>query len=84
MTGASDQLRAISWRNPRIAAEQMKAQFPFRHRGLSHRTIQALVDCSIDSPERLLFMTEKEIRSIPGIGKVSMAEVIAYRDKFIR
>ena len=65
-------------------AEQMKAQFPFRHRGLSDRTIQVLVDCSIDSPERLLFMTEKEIQSIPGIGKVSMAEIIAYRDKFNR
>jgi len=62
----------------------MKAQLPFRHRGLSGRTIQALVDCSIDSPERLLFMTEKEIRSIPGIGKVSLAEIIAYREKFIR
>jgi DNA-directed RNA polymerase alpha subunit len=57
---------------------------PFRHRGLSDRTIQALVDCSIDSPERLLFMTEKEIRLIPGIGKVSLAEIIAYREKFIR
>ena len=83
MTGPSDQLRAISWRNTRIVAEQMKARFHIRHRGLSDRTIQAL-DCSIDSPERLLFMTEKEIRSIPGIGKVSMAEIIAYRGKFIR
>jgi DNA-directed RNA polymerase alpha subunit len=84
MMRPSDRLRAISWRNPRIAAEQMKAQLPFRHRGLSDRTIQALVDCSIDSPERLLFMTEKEIRSIPGIGQVSLAEIIAYREKFIR
>jgi DNA-directed RNA polymerase alpha subunit len=83
MMGPSDRLRAI-WRNSRIAAEQMKSQSPFRHRGLSDRTIQALVDCSIDSPERLLFLTEKEIQSIPGIGKVSMAEIIAYRDKFNR
>jgi hypothetical protein len=80
MMGPSDRLRAI-WRNSRIATEQMKAQLPFRQRGLSDRTIQALVDCSIDSPERLLFMTEKEIQSIPGIGK---AEIIAYREKFIR
>jgi hypothetical protein len=84
MSGPSEQLRAPSWRNTRIVAEQMKAQFPFRHRGLSDRTIQALVDCSIDSPERLLFMTEKEIQLIPGIGKVSMAEIILYRDSFIR
>ena len=82
MMGPSDRLRAI-WRNSRIAAEQMKAQLPFRQRGLSDRTIQAL-DCSIDSPERLLFMTEKEIRLIPGIGKVSLVEIIAYREKFIR
>jgi len=83
MMGPSDRLRAI-WRNSRIAAEQMKTQLPFRQRGLSDRTIQALVDCSIDSPERLLFMTEKEIQSIPGIGKVSLAEIIAYRDRFNR
>ena len=83
MMGPSDRLRAI-WRNSRIAAEQMKAQLPFRQRGLSDRTIQALVDCSIDSPERLLFMTEKEIRLIPGIGKISLVEIIAYGEKFIR
>jgi hypothetical protein len=83
MMGLSDRLRAI-WRNSRIAAEQLKSQSPFRRRGLSDRTIQALVDCSIDSPERLLFMTEKEIRLIPGIGKVSLVEIIAYREKFIR
>ena len=84
MSRPPDQERAISWRNAGIVAEQMKARFPFRHRGLSDRTIQALVDCSIDSPERLLFMTEKEIRLIPGIGKVSLVEIIAYREKFIR
>jgi hypothetical protein len=32
----------------------------------------------------LLFMTGKEIQLIPGIGKVSMAEIILYRDRFIR
>jgi hypothetical protein len=84
MSDTSNEQRAISWRNAGIVAEQMKARFPFRHRGLSDRTIHALVDCAIDWPERLLFMTEKEIQSIPGIGKVSMAEIIAYRGKFIR
>jgi len=29
-------------------------------------------------------MTGKEIQLIPGIGKVSMAEIILYRDRFIR
>jgi hypothetical protein len=38
MMRPSDRLRAISF------AEQMKAQLPFRHRGLSDRTIQALVE----------------------------------------
>jgi DNA-directed RNA polymerase alpha subunit len=57
---------------------------PFCDRGLSQRTIQALVDCSIDAPERLLFMTEDQLKNIPGAGKESLAEIRAYRDKFIR
>jgi DNA-directed RNA polymerase alpha subunit len=57
---------------------------PFNGRGLSHRTVKALVDCSIDAPERLLFMTEDQIRAIPGAGKASIAEIRAYRAKFVR
>jgi DNA-directed RNA polymerase alpha subunit len=59
-------------------------RLPFDDRGFSHQTIQALVDCSIDAPERLLFMTEKQIRKIPGISKTSMTEIKAYRERFIR
>jgi len=63
--------------------EHMETSAKFAKRGLSERTIRALADCPIDYPERLLFMTEKEIQSIPGIRKTSMAEIIAYRDKFV-
>jgi len=57
---------------------------PFQHRGFSHETIVALVDCSIDAPERLLFMTVKQIKRIPDIDESSLAEIMAYRAKFIR
>jgi hypothetical protein len=56
---------------------------PFRYRGLSDRTIQALVDARIDSPERLLFKTPEQLRSIAGIGKAALAEITAYRARFL-
>jgi hypothetical protein len=56
----------------------------FHNRGLSHPTIAALVDCSIDAPERLLFMTEEQIEAIPCVDKSSLAEIVSYRGKFIR
>jgi hypothetical protein len=37
------------------AIREMEA---FKNRGLSHRTIKALVDCGIDAPERVLFTRE--------------------------
>jgi hypothetical protein len=55
----------------------------FEHRGFSDRTIRALIDSAIAAPEHLLFMTEDQLRSIPGIGNVSLAEIVAYRDRFI-
>jgi DNA-directed RNA polymerase alpha subunit len=58
-------------------------RIPLQQRGFSDRTINALIDCEIDSPERLLFMTKKQLKSIPGIGKVSMAELTSYRDRFL-
>jgi hypothetical protein len=57
--------------------------FPFRSRGLSRRTIDALVACGMDIPERLLFATEIELREIPGIGKASLHEIMSYRDRCI-
>jgi DNA-directed RNA polymerase alpha subunit len=64
-------------------SQEMLAWYKFQHRDLSKKTIQALMDCSIDFPERLLFMTEKQISSIPGVGKVSLSEIKAYRHRFI-
>jgi hypothetical protein len=66
-----------------IQREADSARPLFEHRGFSDRTIRALIDSAIAAPERLLFMTEDQLRSIPGIGNVSLAEIIAYRDRFI-
>lgn len=52
----------------------------FRDRGLSNLTIEALVKHGIDAPERVLFMTEAQLRTIRG---VSMRELRAYRARFI-
>jgi DNA-directed RNA polymerase alpha subunit len=56
---------------------------PFKDRGFSERTIEALVACGIDAPERLLFSTEAELKQIPGIGKASLEEIIKYRARFL-
>jgi uncharacterized protein (DUF2384 family) len=51
----------------------------FQNRGLSHRTIQALIADGIDAPERVLFMPEAQLRKIRG---VSIRELRAYRARF--
>ena len=56
----------------------------FENRGFSDRTVRALIDGAIDAPERLLFMTEDQLRSIPGIGNVFLAEILAYRARFTK
>jgi hypothetical protein len=52
----------------------------FRDSGLSNQTIEALVKHGIDVPERVLFMTETQLRTI---GRASMRELRAYRARFI-
>jgi hypothetical protein len=54
----------------------------FRGRGLSDRTIERLVESGMDAPERLLFMEERALEKIPGIGKPAMVEIKAYQQKF--
>jgi hypothetical protein len=86
--------RINSWRTEEQKQVALKAgrtsdlpvlePFPFRHRGFSERTIRALMDCSIDVPERLLFMKPADLKKIPGLGKASVDEIIRYRAKFIR
>jgi DNA-directed RNA polymerase alpha subunit len=69
---------------PRLAALCEAARLaPFTGRGLGHRTINALVSAGIDAPERLLFMTPTQLAHVPGIGKISMAEIANYRSKFL-
>jgi hypothetical protein len=53
-------------------------------RGLNEQTIKVLRANGIEEPERLLFMTEAQIKVIPGIGKVAMSNIAAYRAKFLR
>ena len=86
--------RANSWRTEeqKLAARQaaktsalaVAEPAPFRNRGFSERTIRALMDCSIDEPERLLFMQPANLKKIPGVGKASVDEIMRYRAKFIR
>ena len=45
-------------------------------RGLSDRTVDALVANGILEPERLLFMTEAQLKVMPGIGKVATSAPI--------
>ncbi len=61
---------------------ELEAKRLFSGRGFSDRTAKALIDC-IDAPERLLFMDVVAIRSIPGIGKAGMADIEAYRARFL-
>jgi hypothetical protein len=65
------------------AAQHFLATLPFRDRGLTDGTVRTLIDCRIDAPERLLFMTHEQIKAIPGVDKASLAEIAAYRARFI-
>jgi len=64
-------------------ARHVLARAPFRNRKFSDRTVNALVQADILAPERLLFMTMMDLRTIPGIGKVGLAEIVKYRSRFI-
>ena len=65
-------------------ADPILRKHHFQGRGLGARTVEALVTCDIDWPERLLFMAEDELKAIPGVGKASMQEIETYRARFIR
>jgi DNA-directed RNA polymerase alpha subunit len=67
----------------RLAFGLLREQAPFNDRGFSPRTIRALMDYGIDSPEHLLFMTLEELRKVPSIGKTSLAEIRNYRKRFV-
>jgi len=65
------------------AGRKILPKLPFENRGLSARTIDALVAGGIDAPERLLFATEAELNKLSGIGKVSLDEIMRYRLRFL-
>ena len=69
--------RCIPPTMPAVTAEPR-----FAKRGMSRRTIEALVASGMDAPERLLFLDEVAIKSIPGIGAVALAEIRTYRGRF--
>jgi DNA-directed RNA polymerase alpha subunit len=86
---------SVSWRTEEQKQAALKAgrtsalavflePAPFQNRGFSERTIRALLDCSVDAPERLLFMRPADLKKIPGVGKASFDEIMRYRAKFIR
>jgi hypothetical protein len=55
---------------------------PFQSRGLSNRTVDALLNKGIDAPEHLLFMRMGALRCLPGIGLKAMDE--NYHDRSIK
>jgi len=65
-----------------IARASVMRAINFRSRGLSDRTIQALLDHGIDFPEPLLFMEPPQLKKIPSIGKPGFKEIMRYREKF--
>jgi DNA-directed RNA polymerase alpha subunit len=77
-----EQRRAADAALNRIAKGYVACE-PFRNRGFSDRTVYALVECGIDSPERLLFMDEATLAGMRRIGRASMAEIKAYRARFL-
>ncbi len=64
-----------------VLASIMTAHF-FEGRGFSDSTIHALVAFGIDRPERLLSMDKRDLAAIPRVGRVSMSEIMRYRERF--
>ena len=73
---ASDAAKAAEW-------PAKLAWWQCQHRNFSDRTVEALLKDGVDAPERLLFMCPDQLRTIPGVGKVSLAEIMAYRARFL-
>jgi len=63
------------------AAKAIAEPAAFRDKGLSRRTIQVLVNRGI-TPERLLSMSESQLRALPAIGEVAMQEIRRFRARF--
>jgi hypothetical protein len=70
-------------RHAKRAAHAIAERQAFEHRGFSEHTIKVLLDCGMDSPERLLFMTIAQLRAVPGLDRVLLGEIKRYRSQFI-
>ena len=84
MNEPTESERRAMLRFKRELAQQTFERYQFRGRGLSYETIEAIVACGIYEPERLLFMTERQISVIPGMDTTSMSEIVRYRQKFLK
>ena len=81
MSGADDV--KVAAREVTMALPHLPESNLFQNRGFSDRTIRTLVGCGIDAPERLLFMTEAQLRSVPGIGPASMKAILKYQAHYL-
>ena len=79
MGEAKDEPTAERHRAAEAWRRRIMRLLPFLGRGLSDRTINALIAAGIDLPERLLFMRRSELLSIPHIGEIELAEIEAYQ-----
>ena len=66
LTG-TERVSALAHDNTAMLAERHKDRFVGR--GFGERTIKALIEAGVDMPERLLFMSEKQIVCMAGIGE---------------
>jgi hypothetical protein len=64
-------------------ARKARLKQALRERGMSPRTSTALVEQGLDMPERLLFMTEDEVKALPGIGPFSLGDIMRYRAQWL-
>jgi hypothetical protein len=63
-------------------AKGITSHAAFKARFTAHVT-RALISYGIDGPERLLFMSDSEIKEIPGLGKGALTEIELYREQFL-
>jgi hypothetical protein len=64
------------------AARALSRRGAFSDRGLSGRTIDALLEVGVDAPERLLFLPESELRKLK-VGPGGYNEILRYRERFL-
>lgn len=75
--------KAVGLRFAESAMADILRRALFYGRGFSRRTVNALFNRGIDAPEWLLFVSEAELKKIPGIGKASLDEIMRYRARYI-